>query len=86
MKNPLIYDVHGHQDEYHGHQIVFAMQAFSGNGLKTIITKDKNYQDIIGNSPGLSFKDIQATTLMYKCDSKSPIDRSLHCSKKAELQ
>ncbi|GAB1600374.1 zinc metalloproteinase nas-13-like [Argonauta hians] len=48
---------------------------FSYNGKKTIITKDKRYQDVIGKAKILSFNDVKYVNLMYKC--------SEHCPKKS---
>ena len=45
-------------------------QAFTVNGYPTIITKDKNYQDKIGQRNGLSFSDIAITNKMYNCGGK----------------
>ncbi|KAB7495624.1 Zinc metalloproteinase nas-1 [Armadillidium nasatum] len=40
---------------------------FSGNGRPTIITKDRRYQNIIGNAQTLSEKDILKIQRRYKC-------------------
>ncbi|CAI9739477.1 metalloproteinase nas-13-like [Octopus vulgaris] len=48
----------------------YGAYAFSSNGRMTIRTKDRNYQHVIGKSPGLSFRDIKLANLMYQCDSK----------------
>ena len=50
--------------------ICFMFQAFTVNGYPTIITKDKNYQDTIGQRKGLSFSDIAITNKMYNCGGK----------------
>ena len=34
----------------------------------TIKTVDPEFQDKIGNSPGLSFADIKLANLLYSCD------------------
>ncbi|XP_062590446.1 membrane transporter D1-like [Saccostrea cucullata] len=42
--------------------------AFSTNGMITVRTKDPEYQNVIGNAPGLSFLDIKLANLMYHCN------------------
>ena len=41
------------------------------NNAITIETKDKAFQDIIGNEEGLSFLDIKTLNAMYKCKPAS---------------
>ncbi|KAK0044104.1 zinc metalloproteinase nas-13 [Biomphalaria pfeifferi] len=45
---------------------------FSKNGLTTIRTKNPSFQDVIGNSKGLSFMDIKLANLMYTCQEGCP--------------
>ena len=45
-------------------------QVFSKNNRSTIITLDERYQDLIGESTGLSFKDIKLANLIYECSCK----------------
>lgn len=45
-----------------------SLQAFSTNGMITVRTKDPEYQNVIGNALGLSFKDIKLANLMYSCN------------------
>ena len=45
-------------------------QAFSANEKDTLTTLDPKYQDRIGKSEGLSFRDVKLANLMYKCNSK----------------
>jgi len=52
----------------------YGAYAFSGNGKMTIVPHDERYVDVIGTTPGLSFKDIEAIQIMYKCDE--------HCTNK----
>uniref|UniRef100_K1QX46 Solute carrier family 2, facilitated glucose transporter member 1 n=1 Tax=Magallana gigas TaxID=29159 RepID=K1QX46_MAGGI len=44
--------------------------AFSTNGMITVRTKDPEYQNVIGNALGLSFKDIKLANLMYSCNDQ----------------
>lgn len=46
-------------------------QAFSKNGLRTIVTSDPSYQSVIGSAPTLGYADIQLLNAMYQCPSKS---------------
>ncbi|XP_036357035.1 zinc metalloproteinase nas-13 isoform X2 [Octopus sinensis] len=45
---------------------------FSVNGERTIKTKDKRYQDIIGKAKILSFNDVKLVNTMYKCSGNCP--------------
>jgi len=45
----------------------YGEKAFSQNGQRTIITKDKTYQRKIGKSLGLAFSDVKTMNLMYNC-------------------
>lgn len=40
----------------------------------TVRTKDPQYQSVIGNAPGLSFRDIKLANRMYSCNGKE-----IHC-------
>ncbi|XP_078337797.1 zinc metalloproteinase nas-13-like [Crassostrea virginica] len=46
--------------------------AFSTNGQPTIRTVDPAFQNIIGNAPVLSFRDIKLANLMYTCSATCP--------------
>ena len=48
--------------------VIFAPQAFSINGRDTITTRRSEFQNVIGNAQGLSFRDIKLANLMYNCN------------------
>ena len=48
----------------------YLFQDFSKNNRPTIETLDERYQDLIGKSTGLSFKDIKLANLIYNCSCK----------------
>ena len=62
---------------------------FSDNGKRTIITKDRRYQRIIGRATGMSYLDIKTLNLAYQCapdrcrDTVCPgdgfVDRNCQC-------
>ncbi len=57
---------------------VVCFQAFSKDKKKTIITKNPAYQDIIGDTDKLkhlSFNDVKAANIMYKCAGNVYITR-----------
>nr|XP_022335856.1 uncharacterized protein LOC111132344 [Crassostrea virginica] len=47
----------------------YSSKAFSTNGMITVRTKDPQYQSVIGNAPGLSFRDIKLANRMYSCNA-----------------
>ncbi|CEF68924.1 Astacin-like metalloendopeptidase [Strongyloides ratti] len=52
---------------------------FSKNGLTTIITKDPNYQDTIGQDDKLKFSDIKNLNLLYCQDKCKKEKKKLKC-------
>ncbi|XP_056000951.1 uncharacterized protein LOC125664327 [Ostrea edulis] len=46
----------------------YSSKAFSTNGMITVRTKDPQYQNVIGNALGLSFRDIKLANRMYSCN------------------
>ncbi|KAL8624485.1 hypothetical protein ACOMHN_053028 [Nucella lapillus] len=47
----------------------YGPKAFTSEGKITVLTKDPDYQDIIGQAEQLSNRDILAVNLMYRCTS-----------------
>ena len=47
--------------------IHYILQAFSRNGQPTILARQTQYQNQMGNREGFSFKDIQLANTMYGC-------------------
>ncbi|KAL8624486.1 hypothetical protein ACOMHN_053029 [Nucella lapillus] len=45
----------------------FGQKAFNSHGRTTIMTKNPDFQDIIGHAEHLSQRDIQTVNLMYRC-------------------
>ncbi len=43
------------------------LQFFSANGQTTILTRDPDFQDVIGTATDLSFRDIEVVNIMYNC-------------------
>nr|XP_022335713.1 low choriolytic enzyme-like [Crassostrea virginica] len=50
----------------------YGARDFSTNGQITVETLDTNFQNIIGRSPGLSFRDIRLANAMYNCAGNCP--------------
>ncbi|XP_074652825.1 uncharacterized protein LOC141907149 [Tubulanus polymorphus] len=66
----------------------YGERAFSTNGQKTIIAKQSQYQEKMGQRKGFSFNDVKLANLMYNChghcgDKKCPengfIDKNCVC-------
>ncbi|XP_067950292.1 uncharacterized protein [Watersipora subatra] len=53
---------------------------YTSNGLDTITAVDERYQEVMGTTPTLSFKDIQILSAMYNCNDECP---TAHCPENA---
>lgn len=69
--NPGVFNYYGTGYDYHS-VMHYGSKAASKNGGRTIVTKDNQYLDAIGQRNGLSDGDIQRINTKYKCKVYKP--------------